>query len=144
MSDPEGHSLSVEPTTAFPSFITVSGLTFIISPLIIECSRSITLSFDVSDSVMRTPETITLNIINDPPVFHPETTVFTVLSSYTYTTNIVDPEGHSVTITAVSGNPSFMTLQSDMRTFDISPPYNIANGSTYPVTITFTDGCNYP
>lgn len=93
---------------------------------------------------MKTLETIPLNIINNPPVFIPDPTAYIVLSIYNYTTNIVDPEGNSVTITTVTGNPSFMTLQSDLRTFAIAPPYNIANGTTYPVTITFTDGCNTP
>ena len=145
ISDPEGGPVTITDTTiALPSFVTFSGGTYTwLAPFSLPISQN-NITFRASDGINMVDKWFFINVTNYPPVFHPETTVYRVLSSYIYTTNIVDPEGNSVTLTAVSGNPSFMTLQSDMRTFNISPPYNIANGSTYPVTITFTDGCNYP
>lgn len=55
--------------------------------------------------------------------------------------NLSDPEGNIVTISSVVGNPSYMTLQTDSKTFSILAPLATASVS-YNITIIFTDGVN--
>ena len=110
--DPEGNVVALLSTSVLPSFVSISGLSFVINPDYSIGPSLIFISFDASDAVSLISGSFYLNVLNSPPIYTASsaTLVYNILSLSTYKPNIVDPDGNSITITSVIGNPSFMIL----------------------------------
>ena len=112
--DPEGKPLTYTLTGTNSDLFKVSesGEVTLTGSLNYEASKTITLSFEVSDGVNKTMEEITINVINDDEA----ASIETLLTNETYaenlavgtvvgTVNAKDPEGNAVTL-SLSGEGS--------------------------------------